>query len=59
MADPHALYIVTAVVVLGLVVWVAIVLSRPAGGEGPRAPEGPSPPQPAEGAEIQHRDTKS
>jgi protein phosphatase len=30
MPDPHALYVVTAVVVLGLVAWVVIVLSRPA-----------------------------
>jgi protein phosphatase len=29
MPDPHALYVVTAVVVLGLVAWVVIVLSRP------------------------------
>jgi hypothetical protein len=28
--DPHPLYIVTAIVVLGLVVWVAVVLLRPA-----------------------------
>ncbi len=30
MPDPHVLYIVTAVVVLGLVAWVVVVLSRPA-----------------------------
>jgi protein phosphatase len=44
MPDPHVLYVVTAVVVLGLVAWVAVVLSRPvpalpgapvAGGDGP------------------------
>ncbi len=29
MPDPHVLYIVTAVVVLGLVAWVVVVLSRP------------------------------
>jgi serine/threonine protein phosphatase PrpC len=29
MPDPHVLYVVTAVVVLGLVGWVALVLSRP------------------------------
>ena len=33
MPDPHVLYVVTAVVVLGLVAWVVIVLSRPAGEE--------------------------
>ncbi|HEY8087823.1 MAG TPA: protein phosphatase 2C domain-containing protein, partial [Polyangiaceae bacterium] len=30
MPDPHVLYVVTAVVVLGLVAWVVVVLSRPA-----------------------------
>lgn len=30
MPDPHVVYIVTAVVVLALVVWVGIVLARPA-----------------------------
>lgn len=30
MPDPHVLYAVTAVVVLGLVAWVVVVLSRPA-----------------------------
>jgi serine/threonine protein phosphatase PrpC len=30
MPDPHVLYVVTAVVVLGLVAWVVLVLSRPA-----------------------------
>jgi protein phosphatase len=29
MPDPHVLYVVTAVVVLGLVAWVVVVLSRP------------------------------
>jgi len=29
MPDPHVLYVVTAVVVLGLVVWVIVVLSQP------------------------------
>jgi protein phosphatase len=33
MPDPHVLYVVTAVVVLGLVAWVVVVLSRPAGEE--------------------------
>jgi PPM family protein phosphatase len=37
MPDPHVLYVVTAVVVLGLVAWVAVVLSRP-------VPEGPAMP---------------
>jgi serine/threonine protein phosphatase PrpC len=35
MPDPHALYTVTAVVVLGLVAWVAVVLARPARDEVP------------------------
>jgi protein phosphatase len=30
MPDPHVLYTVTAAVVLGLIAWVAVVLSRPA-----------------------------
>jgi hypothetical protein len=29
MPDPQILYIVTAVVVVGLVAWVVVVLSRP------------------------------
>lgn len=33
MPDPHVLYVVTAVVVLGLVAWVVVVLSRPPGQE--------------------------
>ena len=33
MPDPQVLYIVTAVVVLALVAWVVVVLSRPAGEE--------------------------
>lgn len=36
MPDPHVLYVVTAVVVLGLVAWVVVVLSRPSQDE-PRA----------------------
>jgi protein phosphatase len=43
MPDPHVLYVVTAVVVLGLVAWVVVVLARPVR-EEPRAqglqPEG-------------------
>ncbi len=34
MLDPHVLYVVTAVVVLGLVAWVVVVLSRPPREEG-------------------------
>jgi protein phosphatase len=34
MPDPHVLYVVTAVVVLGLVAWVVVVLSRPLKEEG-------------------------
>jgi hypothetical protein len=30
MPDPHVLYAVTAVVVLGLIAWVVVVLARPA-----------------------------
>jgi|GEM_PF-503085 len=36
MPDPHVVYVVTAVVVLGLVAWVVVVLSRPVK-EGPQA----------------------
>jgi serine/threonine protein phosphatase PrpC len=48
MPDPHVLYIVTAVVVLGLVAWVVVVLSRPAeqaveGAQPARTPSGPPP----------------
>jgi PPM family protein phosphatase len=35
MPDPHVLYVVTAVVVLGLVAWVVVVLSRPVAEEAP------------------------
>jgi serine/threonine protein phosphatase PrpC len=38
MPDPHVLYVVTAVVVLGLVAWVVVVLSRPATEEAGAAP---------------------
>ena len=41
MPDPHVLYVVTAVVVLGLVAWVVVVLSRPVA-EEPQA-QGTSP----------------
>jgi len=37
MPDPHVLYVVTAVVVLGLVAWVVAVLSRPAAPPPPAA----------------------
>ena len=37
MPDPQILYIVTAVVVLGLVTWVIVVLARPEKKEEPRA----------------------
>ena len=59
MADPHALYVVTSVVVLGLVVWVAVVLSRPAVEEQPPSPERESPSQPAGAGQVQQGDTKS
>jgi hypothetical protein len=36
MSDPNVLYVVTAVVVLGLVAWVVVVWSRPAT-RGPQA----------------------
>jgi serine/threonine protein phosphatase PrpC len=45
MPDPQILYIVASVVVLGLVAWVIVVLSRPEGKFG-----GPSHPMPASGA---------
>ncbi len=66
MPDPQVLYIVTAVVVLGLVAWVIVVWSRPEGKKEPqaRAPkviegkgapsEGdtPSPPRPAHKVDL-------
>jgi hypothetical protein len=46
MADPRPLFYVTAIVVLGLVVWVASVLLRPGPAwklaAGPGGPDGPS-----------------
>ena len=56
MADPHALYVVTAVVVLGLIVWVGIVLTRPAP-EPPPPPEKPSE-SPSEDTDDHASDTK-
>jgi serine/threonine protein phosphatase PrpC len=38
MPDPQILYVVTAVVVLGLVAWVIVVLARSEGNDAPRAP---------------------
>ncbi|MGA7121206.1 MAG: hypothetical protein WBY94_13965 [Polyangiaceae bacterium] len=43
MPDPHILYVVTAVVVVGLVAWVIAVLLRPADGAPPAG--GKKPPQ--------------
>jgi hypothetical protein len=57
MADPHALYVVTAVVVFGLVVWVGLVWTRAFPEPQPPA-EKPTPSTPA-GAEIPTSDTKS
>jgi hypothetical protein len=48
MPDPRVLYVVTAVVVVGLVAWVIAVLLRPANNE-PRA-SAEKPPQPPPGA---------
>jgi hypothetical protein len=59
MADPHALYVVTAIVVLGLVVWVGIVLSRPAPDQRSPASDKQSPSQPASRTEVEQGDTKS
>ncbi|MGH7298551.1 MAG: PP2C family protein-serine/threonine phosphatase [Polyangiaceae bacterium] len=56
MPDPHVLYVVTAVVVLGLVAWVVVVLSRPvqegagAAGASPEAAAKPSSPPAAPGS---------
>lgn len=44
MPDPHVLYVVTAIVVLGLVTWVIIVWTRPPAAE-------PGPPQPGASSE--------
>src|SRR5580704_15932344 len=48
MPDPHVLYIVTAVVVLGLVAWVVAVLSRPPRDDSP--PQEPREKEKKEGA---------
>jgi hypothetical protein len=48
MPDPHPLYVVTAIVVLGLVAWVAVVLSRPATEPIAEAAKKKSPPTPAQ-----------
>jgi hypothetical protein len=58
MGDPHALYIVTAAVVVGLIVWVALVLSRPAVEQPTSSPDKRSSPAPG-GAEVQQGDTKT
>jgi serine/threonine protein phosphatase PrpC len=42
MPDPHVLYVVTAIVVLGLVAWVVVVLARPdTAAPSPKAHDGP------------------
>jgi hypothetical protein len=46
MPDPHVLYAVTAVVVLGLIAWVVAVLARP---DASRAGPPGSPASPPEG----------
>jgi hypothetical protein len=49
--DPHVLYVVSAVVVLALVAWVIVVVTRAPPLEGPPKAEtaAPKPPQGAEG----------
>jgi serine/threonine protein phosphatase PrpC len=43
MPDPHVLYAVTAIVVLGLVAWVVVVLARPdPASPSPKAHDGPA-----------------
>jgi hypothetical protein len=54
MADPHALYVVTAIVVLGLIAWVAVVLARPGTAHQQPSPPQPSPSQPPNRAEVEH-----
>jgi hypothetical protein len=56
MADPHALYVVTAVVVLGLIAWVGIVLARPAALSSTASEKTRQPP--SAGAEGQASETK-
>jgi hypothetical protein len=58
MPDPHVLYVVTAVVVLGLVAWVIVVLARapvlpqaPAKGADDEKAPAPTPPAKSEPAE--------
>jgi hypothetical protein len=59
MADPHALYVITAIVVLGLIAWVAVVLSRPGSAHQQPSPQQPSPSQPPNRAEVEHGDQQS
>jgi hypothetical protein len=49
MPDPRPLYAVTAIVVLGLIAWVAVVLSRPATepSAGPEEKKSPPPGEPS------------
>ncbi len=49
MPDPHVLYVVTAVVVVGLVAWVIAVLLRQPANDEPRA-SAEKPPRPPPGA---------
>jgi hypothetical protein len=51
MPDPNVLYVVTAIVVLALVAWVLIVLSRPANQE-PKAPGEKPPLQPSAAVDV-------
>ena len=59
MADPHALYVVTAVVVLGLIAWVAVVLSRPGSVQQQPSPQEQSPSQSPDPAEVEQGDKQS
>jgi serine/threonine protein phosphatase PrpC len=58
MPDPHVLYVVTAVVVLGLVAWVAVVLSLPVRADLPTAQKGQADGAPEAGPPTSERSHK-
>jgi hypothetical protein len=56
MPDPHVLYVVTAVVVFGLVVWVGVVLSLSEKSDSRADGEGKSPPEPTTVGDVARKE---
>jgi hypothetical protein len=56
MPDPNVLYVVTAIVVFGLVVWVGIVLLSPGKNDARPAAEGKLPQEPTAAVDVGRKD---